>query len=163
MNIDGKLIGLLFYTDEKLDNKVVCEFLKIDSIKLDKIVKGLNTKISELGLKIIKDNKNIELVCDEKYSGEIEKFFSLAPQALSQASLEVLSIIAYKQPITKPEIDEIRGVSSEQSIRNLINKDLICEEGSKSLPKYKTTLEFLKVTGINNIKELPKNEKDQNQ
>ena len=58
----------------------------------------------------------------------------------------------------KAEIDEIRGVSSEQSIRNLLNKDLIKKSSGSNTPKYSTTAEFLKIAGIKSIKELQKSE-----
>jgi segregation and condensation protein B len=79
---------------------------------------------------------------------------------LSQAALEALSIIAYKQPISKPEIEQIRGVNSNEIVNSLIDKGFIKISGrSKSLGKpllYSTTQEFLRAFGINSLSELPK-------
>jgi segregation and condensation protein B len=79
---------------------------------------------------------------------------------LSQASLEVLSIIAYKQPVSKPEIEQIRGVNSNEIVNSLIDKNLIRIVGrSDSLGKpllYATTNEFLRTFGLNSLKDLPK-------
>ena len=80
-------------------------------------------------------------------------------QSLSQASLESLAIIAYKQPITKIEIDEIRGVKSESAIQRLIEKNLIEETGRADAPGrpilYGTTDEFLRHFALGELNELP--------
>ena len=86
----------------------------------------------------------------------IEEFYETSPQPLSQAALEVLSIVAYKQPITRASIDEIRGVGSEQSIKNLLNKQLIKKTNANNETNYRTTTEFLNAMGITNIKQLPR-------
>lgn len=79
---------------------------------------------------------------------------------LSQASLEVLAIIAYKQPVSKPEIEQIRGVNSNEVVNSLIEKNLIKIAGrSEALGKpilYATTNEFLRTFGLNSLQELPK-------
>ncbi len=81
-------------------------------------------------------------------------------QKLSRAALESLSIIAYSQPITRSEIDSIRGVSSEGSLRILVLRNLIQEVGKKDAPgrptQYGTTREFLKLFRLNSIADLPK-------
>ena len=80
-------------------------------------------------------------------------------QSLSQASLESLAIIAYKQPITRVDIDEIRGVKSESAIHKLLEKDLIKEVGRLEVPGrpilFGTTEEFLRQFGLKELNELP--------
>ena len=80
-------------------------------------------------------------------------------QTLSQAAIESLAIVAYKQPITRVVIDEIRGVKSERAVNSLIDKKIIKECGRIDAPGrpilYSTTEEFLKYFGLENIKELP--------
>ena len=82
---------------------------------------------------------------------------------LSQAALETLAIIAYNEPITRMQVDKIRGVSSSQMIRKLVAKGLIKESGRSDLPGrpilYETTNEFLDYFGLSNIDELPDMEK----
>ncbi|MDA3850698.1 MAG: SMC-Scp complex subunit ScpB [Spirochaetaceae bacterium] len=108
---------------------------------------------------------------------EIEKGYYLAPkeelwdylkdhygkkndEKLSRAAMETLSIIAYSQPLTRGEVENIRGVSVEGMIRLLLKKDLIKEVGKKDLPGkpilYGTTREFLKLFALNSISDLPK-------
>ena len=78
---------------------------------------------------------------------------------LSSASMEVLTIIAYNQPVTKNFIEKLRGVDCSSLVNNLLNKDLIEESGRLEVPGrpmlYKTTLNFLKCFGLNSIDELP--------
>lgn len=80
-------------------------------------------------------------------------------QSLSQASIESLAIIAYKQPITRIDIDEIRGVKSESALQRLLEKDLIKEVGRLEVPGrpilYGTTDEFLRQFELKDLKELP--------
>jgi len=79
---------------------------------------------------------------------------------LSRTSLEVLAIIAYKQPITRAEIEDIRGVSCERVLKALLEKDLIGVDGRRDSPgkplEFATTKNFLKAFGLNSIKSLPK-------
>jgi len=156
----ASLTTILFLSSEKVAKRGLKSYLAVDSEKLSELISEARTQLQALGLTIIEDDKYLELVCDKKYSKHAEAFFKSTPQELSQASLEVLSIIAYNQPISKLQIDEMRGVSSEQSIRNLLNKDLIAADGSKALPKYSTTLDFLKLAGLKNINQLPEDAKN---
>ena len=82
---------------------------------------------------------------------------------LSQAALETLAIIAYNEPITRMQIDKLRGVGSSQMIRKLVAKGLVKESGRSDLPGrpilYETTNDFLDYFGLSNIKELPDMEK----
>ncbi len=79
---------------------------------------------------------------------------------LSRAAMETLSIIAYSQPVTRAEIESIRGVSADNMIRLLVEKELIKEVGKKDIPgkpvQFGTTKEFLKAFGLNSIADLPK-------
>jgi len=79
---------------------------------------------------------------------------------LSKSAMETLSIIAYQQPITRAEIEAIRGVSADNMVRLLIERNLICEKGRKDIPgkpvQYGTTKDFLKFFGLSSIAELPK-------
>ncbi len=95
---------------------------------------------------------------------EFGKFLGSLPQfknkkRFSKAMLETLAIIAYKQPITKPEIEEIRGTNSNEIVNSLLERNLIKIVGRKDTIgrpfMYGTTIEFLKIFGINNLNELP--------
>ena len=154
MNEQGKLVGILFYSDEPVKAKVVANSFGIDSQKLSNLVSDTNKNLQKLGLFIIENEGELQLTMLGEYTEMIEEFYQVSPQSLSQPSLEVLSIIAYKQPIGKNAIDEIRGVASDQSLKNLLNKGLIKKVSSKHDIKYVTTTEFLKAVGIKSLKDL---------
>lgn len=155
MNESGKLVALLFYSDAPLSKKAICKTFGITQSELNELVKKTDKQLSMLGLTIV-DGDKLSLATQTSYASLIEEFYQSTPQQLSQAALEVLSIVAYKQPITKAKVDEIRGVSSEQSIKNLLNRQMIKKTVKNNSILYSTTTEFLQAMGINNIKDLPK-------
>lgn len=156
MNNSAKLTTLLFYTSETISHKTLCRTFGISDSELGRLIEVTNKKLAELGLIIVSNEDEAILVTQPGYAALIEEFYQSSPQPLSQAALEVLSIIAYKQPISKTQIDEIRGVSSDQSIKNLINKQLIIASSKDNKTEYRTTTEFLNAMGITSIKNLPK-------
>lgn len=112
------------------------------------------------GIKLICINEEYQLVTKAENSEYIQKLLNTnARQSLSQASLETLAIVAYKQPVTRIDIDEIRGVKSDRAILTLAEKKLIKEVGRLDAPGrpilYGTTEEFLRHFDIENIKDLP--------
>lgn len=112
------------------------------------------------GIKLICIKGNYQLVTKAENSDHIQKLLKKNKrQSLSQASIESLAIIAYKQPITRIDIDEIRGVKSESAIQRLIEKDLIKEVGRLEVIGrpilYGTTDEFLRQFELKDLKELP--------
>ena len=105
------------------------------------------------GLRLQKEKGKFQLTTAPEYAGIVEKYLGLEIySSLSQAALETLAIIAYKQPITRPGIDEIRGVNSDGVLRTLANKGLIEEAGRFEGPGrpilYQTTNEFMQYFGI---------------
>ena len=120
----------------------------------------LEYETSNRGIKLILINGAYQLVTKQEYSDYIQKLLKKNKrQSLSQASLESLAIVAYKQPITRIDIDEIRGVKSDSAISRLIEKDLIKEIGRLEVPGrpilYGTTDNFLRQFGLQDLKELP--------
>ncbi len=96
-----------------------------------------------------------------------EKYGNKNAGKLSRSAMEVLSIIAYKQPITRAEIESIRGVPPDNMIRLLVERQLIKEVGRKDSPgrpcQFGTTKEFLKFFGLNSIAELPQLDEEENE
>ena len=112
------------------------------------------------GIKLISIDDNYQLVTKPHNSEYIQKLLKTNKrQSLSQASLEALAIIAYKQPVTRIDIDEIRGVKSDRAIVSLHEKNLIKECGRLEAPGrpilYGTTEEFLRYFNLSNLEELP--------
>lgn len=112
------------------------------------------------GIKIIKKGDYYSLVTAPEYAETVGRFLNEELRHdLTEAALETLSVVTYKQPITRIEVEEIRGVNSDQIIRNLMIRGLIAEIGRKESPGkpilYGTTMEFLQYFGLENESELP--------
>lgn len=155
--------SLLFVSGDKLSLKDISNAIELNSKDTLKI---LNEMIIEYendvnrGIKIINIEEEFQFVTKEENSDYIQKLLRKNKrQSLSQASLESLAIIAYKQPITRIDIDEIRGVKSDSAIQKLLEKEIIKEIGRLEVPGrpilYGTTDEFLRQFGLKNLKELP--------
>lgn len=114
----------------------------------------------ERGLRIQRHGNRVQLTTAPQSTKVIEKLLGLEVEAkLSKAALEALAIVAYKQPITRPYIDSIRGVNSDGVLKSLLSKGLINEVGRTNSPGrpilYGTTTDFLQHFGLNSISELP--------
>ena len=111
------------------------------------------------GIILLAHNNKLQLASNPDNSTVVKKFLSLElREKLSDAALETLAIILYKQPVSKVEIENIRGVNSQYSIRHLLIRGLIEKTQSpsdKRMQLYKTTLEFMQHLGIKDMKELP--------
>lgn len=173
--IDGTRLSsvieaLIFASPEPITPKKLCELiaqgdeqLELETDAIEPFVDKLNQRYEENGLAF-----NIEHVAGgytfatkKRYEPWLSIFqHEDAYRKLSQSAIESLAIVAYKQPITKPEVDEIRGVDSGYILRQLLEKVLIEVSGRLDAPGkpllYRTTKHFLKHFGINSIDELPK-------
>ncbi|MGE7764696.1 SMC-Scp complex subunit ScpB [Peribacillus sp. NPDC096540] len=163
INWKGILEALLFAAgDEGLSVKQIASVLEITEYQATDIVESLKEEyISDVrGVQVIEIAGVFQMTTKKEHSNYLKKLVETSStQGLSQAALETLAIIAYKQPITRAEIDEIRGVKTERPIHTLVTKVLIKEvgraEGSGRAYLYGTTKEFLDYFGLNSIKELP--------
>ncbi|WP_297521288.1 SMC-Scp complex subunit ScpB [uncultured Clostridium sp.] len=155
--------SLLFVTGEPLSVNDISKIIKCNFSETLSYLKEMTIifeTTEERGLKIISVNGKYQLVTKNENSAFIQKLLKKnTRQSLSQASLESLSIIAYKQPITRIEIDEIRGVKSDSAIQRLVEKNLVEETGRKEVVGkpilYGTTDEFLRHFALTDIEELP--------
>ncbi len=156
MNNSAKLVSLLFCSDEPISVGQLELTLELTSSELIELARQTNQELNRLGLGIIAHKSSLQLTTTKDYAKLIKEFYQTSPQPLSQAVLEVLSVIAYRQPISKGQIDEVRGVSSDKSIASLISKGLVKKISIKNEIQYTTTSEFLKIVGIKSLEELEK-------
>lgn len=158
----GIIEAILFSTGRIVKTKELMSILELGE---DEIISLLSEMIQEYqvesrGIEIIRVNDGYQLSSKKEYYEYLYPAFDkrTAP-TLSQASLEVLAIIAYNPRITKADIDSIRGVDSSGTVYRLLEYNLIEQSGKADLPgrpmTYKTNDEFLKMFGLHNIKELP--------
>jgi segregation and condensation protein B len=165
VNWQSILESLLFAAgDEGLTLKHVAEVLEVDVLKAGEIIEELRQvyeKDKYRGIMIVQLAGTYQLATKKENATYLKRLVdSPNTSALSQAALETLAIIAYKQPITRAEIEEIRGVKTERPLHTLMTKALIKEvgraEGTGRAYLYGTTKEFLDYFGLKNIQELPK-------
>lgn len=163
MNLKAVLEGLLFLSgSEGLTFEQIKDILEVDDAKGKQLIAELNAeyKLSTRGIKLELLGGAFKLTTKKEHKPYFEKMLkNEANSELSEAALETLAIIAYNQPITRNQIDEIRGVSCTHIIRKLLIKDLIQDCGRSDLPGrpilYSTTPHFLDYFGLSNISELP--------
>lgn len=158
------LEGLLFITgDDGLTLEEISEVLEIEQDDVLELINKLKEDYlsEERGIMIQDFAGKYKLTTKKEHKNYYEKLSELSnSKTLSQSALETLAIIAYNQPITRLEIDELRGIQSSQMIRNLISRDLVKEVGRKDTigkPRlYAVTDEFLDYFGLTSLSELPK-------
>lgn len=156
--------SLLFAAgDEGLTMKQIAAVLELDEVEVAEIVQELTLELNgdqKRGITVVQLAGTFQLATKKENSIYLKKLVeSPSTSTLSQAALETLAIIAYKQPITRAEIEDIRGVKTERPIQTLVGKVLIKEvgraEGTGRAILYGTTKEFLDYFGLRSIEELP--------
>lgn len=154
--------ALLFVWGDPLSIEDISNILEIDKNKIKDILSNMIDEFDfyRRGLKIIRVMNTYQLTTRPEHHKWIGKLSQQSKtKNLSTAALETLSIIAYKQNITKNEIESIRGVRCDKSIDTLLNKDLIEEKGRLERPGrpiiYGTTNEFLRYFGLEDLNDLP--------
>jgi segregation and condensation protein B len=154
--------ALIYVADEPLNAKSIAEVLKEDQAVIEagiaSLVEEFNGRASGLNLREVAGGW--QFATRPEYHEHVRAFLKSRPSAkLSLASLETLAVIAYKQPITVPEILDIRGVQSPSSIKTLLDKKLIVAKGRKDAVgrpmMYGTSKEFLIQFGLKDLSELP--------
>jgi segregation and condensation protein B len=161
--IKAVIEGLLFVSgDEGIDRKQIAEVLQRDSKELDAYIDELKKSYqsADRGMTIVEYAGSLQFVTKPDHAVFYERLVETPGHStLSQAALETLAIIAYKQPITRAEIEEVRGVKTEKPLQTLSAKGLVKEvgraEGTGRAILYGTTKAFLDHFGLQSIKELP--------
>lgn len=161
------LEALLFVAEKPLAPKELSEIMRINKelVKFNLEKLKLEYHQGARGIQIIESARGYQMTTIPEVASYVEKMKkSVNPNTLSPAALETLAIVAYKQPLTRSEIENIRGVKSEKSLNTLLEKGLIKEVGRKdSLGKpilYGTTILFLQYFGLKDLEQLPPLEED---
>ena len=154
--------ALIFVADEPITSKLLAEVLEEERESIEAAVEELQKKYEsrDSGLQIREIAGGWQISTRTEFHEEVRRFLKTRPSAkLSLASLETLSVIAYKQPVTVPEILEIRGVQSASAIKTLLDKRLIVARGRKETVgrpmQYGTSKDFLIQFGLKDLSELP--------
>jgi segregation and condensation protein B len=160
MKLETQLEALLFWKGEPMALKKIEAALGATKEELEAALASLETNLSLRGIKVIRNGDDVEMRTSSDASALIEKLTKEELyRDLGKAGLETLSIILYKSPIKRSEIDYIRGVNSSFIIRNLLIRGLIEriteKEGSGRGYSYKPTIDLLAHLGIAKIEDLP--------
>lgn len=160
--MEAALEAILFAAGEPVDADRICLTLEMDKDTVSAVCQRLADQYSydRRGLRLIRMDNSYQLCSAPEYADLIRKTFeSRKPAKLSQPALEVLSIIAYYQPVTRAYIDQVRGVDSSYTVGLLLERELIEEAGRLAVPgrpiQYRTTKNFLRSFGMSNLDELP--------
>ncbi|MGP4060139.1 SMC-Scp complex subunit ScpB [Halobacillus litoralis] len=155
--------GLLFASGEEgVTRKKLSDILELDQKTVQQLIDEMHEEYQEVGrgLTIMESQGTLHLTTKPEHASYYKKLLDTPGSTrLSQAALETLAIIAYQQPITRVEVDDLRGVKSDRAIQTLVNRGLIEEKGRKDAIGrpilYGTTKGFLIYFGLTSMEELP--------
>lgn len=163
-NLVGALEAMLFAAGEPLSVKEIADYLHIEKSQVWSLISELQNEYQseKRGLMIREIDNKFQLVTKTVYYDMLTVLCKTKEIKLSSAAMETLAIIALKQPVTRAEIESIRGVKSEKVVNTLIDFDLVTEAGRKKTLGnpiiYATTDKFLTVFGMTSLAELPQAE-----
>jgi|WetSurMetagenome_2_1015567.scaffolds.fasta_scaffold00428_10 segregation and condensation protein B len=159
-NLKSKIESLLFISGRPMSSReladlIKCETKDIESVG-DKLIADYKEKNS--GTQIVKNGASFQMVTSSENSALIQEFVKDETTGeLSRPSLETLTIIAYRGPVSKTDLDRIRGINCSLILRNLLIRGLVDvrEDKKKDESYYTVTFDFLRFLGLNEVKELP--------
>ncbi|HOY11081.1 MAG TPA: SMC-Scp complex subunit ScpB [Candidatus Paceibacterota bacterium] len=159
MDLDAKIEALLFHKTEPMSLGKIAEAVETNPAEVEEALNTLEQKLEERGIVLLKKDNTYMLGTSPAASDLIEKVTKDELSAdLGRAGLETLAIIAYEGPISRPEIDYIRGVNSSFILRNLMVRGLIERVPDKNDSRrflYRPTFELLRYLGVSEASELP--------
>lgn len=168
-NVTALIEGILFASVEPVNSEQLSLFLGMeeDEILTELIALQKTYEKDHHGFRLVRHDNDFRFSTKPEYGEDIALFLAKKRPQLSNAALEVLSIAAYNQPVTKPYISQIRGVASSEIVEALEEKGLLQEDGRLDLPgrpmSYVTTDKFLTVFGLDSLADMPPlNPEDEN-
>ncbi|MFO3795934.1 MAG: SMC-Scp complex subunit ScpB [Anaerolineales bacterium] len=160
LSLSARLEALLFVAPEAVSLAQLAEALQVRTEEAQQALLELEQRLAGRGIRLLYHSGKIQLTTAPEAAADVERFLGLeATASLSRAALETLALIAYRQPITRPQVDAVRGVNSDGVIKSLLSKGLIQEAGRAEGPGrpilYVTTPAFLQHFGLRSLEELP--------
>ena len=160
--IERAVEAVLFAAGDPVELSRLSEILDIDEPSLEKIITDLRDyyDFEQRGVRIVKLDNSYQMCSSPRHAEYVRKALETRkPPRLSPSLLEVLSIVAYRQPVTRAYVEQVRGVDCSYSITSLAEKGLITESGRLDVPGkpilYRTTKAFLRVFGLESLNDLP--------
>jgi segregation and condensation protein B len=160
LSVDAQVESLLFVADGPVSVGRLAEALEVTQGQVERALSDLAAAYAGRGLRLQRIGNRVQLTTTPEAASYVERFLGLeARTRLSRAALETLAIVVYRQPITRPEIESIRGVSSDSVLRTLLSVGLVEEVGRAPTVGrpilYGSTFEFLQHFGLSSLEELP--------
>ena len=166
-NIEEKLEAIIFLSKEMITIKELAQFYGMENFEIEEVLNNLREKRKNTGINLKIENGIVCLVSNPLFGSDVKRFFNpeMKLKKLSRSAMETLAIIAYKGPITKAEIEQIRSVGVDKTMSNLLERKLIYISGRKKTAGtpnlYEVTNDFYSYLNIRNREELPGNEQFQ--
>ncbi|MEX2243351.1 MAG: SMC-Scp complex subunit ScpB [Fimbriimonadaceae bacterium] len=160
MRLIDKVHALLFVADSPATVEEIAQALEIPEFEIEAALEQLGGKLTGEGpVQLVRIAGGYQVCTKPDYAEPVAKFLKPQAHKLTRSVMEVLAIVAYKQPITMPEIDAIRGVQSDYGLGQLVEKRLVAEVGRKNSPGrpvlYGTTQQFLHLFNLDKLDDLP--------
>ena len=156
---EAQLEALLFVAERPLSRREIASLAGVDRATVDDRVGDLEVALAARGIRILLSGDRVELATAPEAGALIARYVGADAVRLSPAALETLAIVAYRQPVTKGAIERIRGVDSDYTVRALLHRRLVVEQGRSEAPGrpilYGTGFEFLERFGLASLEELP--------
>jgi segregation and condensation protein B len=158
-DLSDRITALLFVADDPLDLATLARVLRVTLAEIEQAVASLAAQ-PPAGLIIQRHGELIQLATQPELAADVRRLQGDGePQRLSRAALEVLSVVAYRQPCTRADIEVVRGVNSDHALETLLARALVQELGRRETVgrpmTFGTTLEFLQLAGLRSLDELP--------
>jgi len=158
--LQSQIESVLFISNKPLSIKELADLCNRSLEEVETCIVGLQEEYNQKnkGIKLIHNNKRYQFVTNGQNREVVENFLKAELTGeLTRPQLETLTIICYRGPISKPELEQIRGVNCSIILRNLIMRGLVESHTDKKiqLPKYQATMEFIKYLDLNDLRELP--------
>lgn len=155
-----KVLAVLFVSDSPATVDEIAQAVGAPTHEIEEALEKLGGRLTHEGpIQIVRIAGGYQLCTKPEYSDVVAKFLKPQAQKLTRSVMEVLAVIAYKQPITGPELEAIRGVQSDYGINQLIERRLVAEVGRRQSPGrpilYGTTQQFLHLFNLEKIEDLP--------
>jgi segregation and condensation protein B len=160
VKLESLVESLLFVADRAVTVEALATALEIGGDQVENALRTLEAEYRERGIRLQRKGEEIQLVSAPEAGPSIERFLGLEISGrLSTAALETLSIVAYRQPVTRAQVEAIRGVNSDSVLRSLVRRGLLEEVGrAETVGRpilYGTTFEFLQQFGLQSLHNLP--------
>lgn len=157
--LKSQILSILFVSSKPVSLSELEASLDLPADEIRQGIAAIVADNQSSGIILLAHNDKLQLSTNPDNSATVKKFLALElREKLSDAALETLAVIAYRQPVSKAEIENIRGVNSQYTIRHLLIRGLIEKIGSpndKRVQHYRTTLEFMQHLGLKDMRDLP--------